>query len=70
MKNVQHKYQSKLKVPCFAALHDFGHRNDTKLVCTTAFEKRYLLVSQICIQFRKIIQHVPYLSIFVLKLCQ
>lgn len=52
------------------ALHDFGHRNDTKLVCTTAFEKLYLLVSQICIEFGKIIQRVPYLSILILKLCQ
>lgn len=49
--------QSKLIAPCFVALHYFGHRNDTKLVCILAFDKLYLLVSQICIQFRKM--HAP-----------
>lgn len=39
--------QTKLKGPCFVVLHDFGHRNDTKLAHTLAFEKLYLLVFQI-----------------------
>lgn len=59
IKNTEHEEssaqipQSKLTAPCFVAIHYFGHRNDTKLMCVLAFEKLYLLVSQICIQFRK-----------------
>lgn len=75
MKNVQHKYHSQnWKPPCFVALHDFGHRNVTKLVHILAFEKLYLLVFQIWQSYlfvyslKKYMQHVPYLSIFVLKL--